>query len=384
MDLIDKNANREQRDASGPESAYAAAGRRHARRTAARHPRRLPRHVQPLRAAVRSAAQRRGVLRQADRIAPPADLLFRPYRDLLRQQAGAGRGRRAAHRPAPGVDVRDRRRRNELGRPERRALRLAVGRRGARVPRAGARTRRRPDRHAAAERRHRLGQPVVGDRDGHRARTHPPGDFVGADPPAPAGLRAAAAGVGAVPRARRSAGQRTGRGSGAARGARPRSRRTVVLRLGQRVRPARSRRAGVSRVALPGQQRRVPRFRRRRRLPRRHPVERRRAGVAAFRRRRTPDLLGARRAGLGAAPDVRGSDHAVGLAGRDQRARGARVLRLGRAPQRRSGAAADRGRVAGAAPGRRPRRRAAAGAGRGQPGARSLGVVVSGDTFCPR
>ena len=42
----------------------------------------------------------------------------------------------------------------------------------------------RPDPHPAADPADHLGIPLLGDHDGHRARAHPSGDLLGADPPA--------------------------------------------------------------------------------------------------------------------------------------------------------------------------------------------------------
>ena len=198
----------------------------------------LHQHLRPLRVAVRDAGRRRGLVRAADHAAPSADLLLRPYRHVLRQQAAADADDRGTHRSAPGIRVRGGRGRDGLGRPGRHALRLARHRRGAGVSRQGARPGAAPDRRGAAGAADRLGSPVVGHRDGHRARAHPPGNLLRADPPAQAGLREAAPRVAPLHAGRRGAGKHAGEGAGG-RGRAGSRHLQRDLRLGQRIRPPR-------------------------------------------------------------------------------------------------------------------------------------------------
>ncbi len=78
---------------------------------------------------------------------------------------------------------------------------------GQGVPRPGPRTGGRPDPHPAADPADHLGVPLVGDHDGDRARAHPPGDLLGADPPAAHRPGSAASLLGDLPGGRRAAGQ---------------------------------------------------------------------------------------------------------------------------------------------------------------------------------
>ena len=305
----------------------------------------LPRHLRPLRVAVRGARLRRGLLPETDQPAPPADLLLPATPPPSSSKVHARRPDRAAHRPAPGIHVRGRRGRDELGRPRRRALRLAHRGRSRRLPGQGARVvdERVHPRHAFTA--GRLEGPVLGGGDGHRARAHPPRDLLGADAPARAAVRQAASRLAALRRARRAAGQHAGRHprrrrsrSVAAFDDRSTAGTTNTAPTVPRCRPSRPR-ATWSPTANTSASSRLAA------TPTMPCGTRGRAWLAQVRPRRAPDLLGPRRRGLEAAPDDRGSADALGLAGGGQLSGGARLLPLEGARDRPAGAPAHRGRV---------------------------------------
>ena len=243
-------------------------------------PRLFPQVLQPRRAALRHPGRRRRLLPAPRAAAPSADFLSRPHRRLLRQQADRRQDHHRADQPALRIDVRHRRRRDVLGRPERGQLRLADGRRGQGLSRAGADAGRRADREHAADPADRLGKPLVGDHDGHRALAHPPGDLLGHHPPPADRPGPAAAAVGDLHRIRRSAAEPAA--AGRRRQGDPRQGQgPPALRLGQRVRPPPLHGGGFRRQPVPGFQPRVPGVRRGRRLPHAEPTGARRGSAGS-------------------------------------------------------------------------------------------------------
>ncbi len=138
------------------------------------------------------------------------------------------------------IDVRHRCGRDVLGRPRHVPLRLACGGRGPGVPQHGAGAGGRADPEHAARHADRLGEPLLGDHDGHRARAHPPGDVLGADPAAADRRASRASALGDVSPVGRSARERADRGR-AGKGPAREAEGSPPLRLGQRVRRARGR-----------------------------------------------------------------------------------------------------------------------------------------------